>query len=153
MRDRLLPRRLDHDYRGRRLALWLFAPVIVMKTGIALATIFNGRVAAESADGVALSSFGAAGAAAVVTLFALWGVAELVIVAFGVLALTRYRAMVPLMFVLLLLEWLARKAVLLALPIPRSGAGPGLYVNYALLTLMIAGLVLSLWRRPIGPQA
>ena len=151
MLDRWLPRRLDNDYPVRRLALWLFAPVIVMKTGIALSTIFNGRVAAESADGLPLASFGAAGAGAVVTLFALWGVAQLVIVAFGVLALTRYRAMVPLMFVLLLFEWLGRKAVLLAMPIARTGAGPGQYVNLALLALITVGLALSLWRRADVP--
>jgi hypothetical protein len=147
MLDRILPRRLDNDYRGRRLALWLFAPVIVMKTGIALTTIFNGQQAAQSADGLPLASFGAAGAEAVVTLFALWGVAQLVIIAIGVLALVRYRAMIPLMFVLLLLEWIGRKAVLLAMPIARTGAGPGQYVNLALLALMIVGLALSLWRR------
>jgi hypothetical protein len=147
MLDQLLPRRLDNDYRGRRLAPWLFAAVIVMKAGIALATILNGRTAAQSEDGLPLASFGAAGAEAVVTLFALWGVAQLVIIAIGVLALVRYRAMIPLMFVLLLLEWIGRKAVLLAMPIARTGAGPGQYVNLALLALMIVGLALSLWRR------
>ena len=151
MLDRILPRRLDNDYRGRRLALWLFVPVVVMKTGIALATIFNGRMAAQSADGLPLARFGAAGAEAVVALFALWGVAQLVIMVFGVLAITRYRAMVPLMYVLLLLDWLGRKAVVLAMPIARTGAGPGQYVNLALLALTIVGLALSVWKRADAP--
>jgi hypothetical protein len=151
MLDRVLPRCLDNGYRGHRLALWLFVPVIFVKTGIAVTTIVNGRTAAQSADGLPLATFGAAGAEAVVALFALWGLAQLVIMAFGVLALTRYRAMVPLMFVLLLLEFVGRRVALTALPIPRTGAGPGLYVNYALLALMIVGLGLSLWRRGEAP--
>ena len=147
MLDHILPRRLDNDFRGQRLALWLFAPVVFVKTGVALATIFNGRVAAQSADGLPLASYGAAGAEAVLALFAMWGLAQLVISVFGVLALVRYRAMVPLMFVLLLGEHLARKLTLVVLPIARTGAAPGGYVNLVLLALMIAGLGLSLWGR------
>src|SRR4051794_15426480 len=101
MLNPILPQRIDNTYRGHPLALWCFIPVLVMKTGIALSTLFNGRVAAQSADGIPLDSFGASGAAAVVALFAIWGLAQLVFSVLGVLALTRYRAMIPLVFVLL----------------------------------------------------
>ena len=144
----VLPRPVDNTYRGYALGLWLFVPVLVVKTGIALATIFNGRVAAQSADGVPLASFGARGAEAVVALFAIWGLSQLVFSVFGVLALVRYRAMIPLMYVLLLLEHLARKWLLLVKPIATTGTHPGNYVNWVLLGLMVVGLVLSLWRRP-----
>ncbi len=36
MFDRLLPRNIDNSYRGRRLALWLFALVALMVLGLAL---------------------------------------------------------------------------------------------------------------------
>lgn len=147
MLARILPRRIDNDYRGHRLALWLFVPVLLVKTGIALGTIFNGRNAAQSADGIPLDSFGSAGAQAVVALFAIWGLSQLVSSVFGVLALTRYRAMIPLMYVVLLLEHLARRWLLVVKPIVRTGTPPGLYINLALLLLMIVGLALSLRRR------
>lgn len=147
MLERLLPRRIDNDYRGQRVALWLFAVVLVVKTGIALSTIFNGRVAAGAGDGIPLASFGTAAADTVLALFAIWGVAYLVVSAIGVLALVRYRAMVPLMFLLLTLEYLTKKVVLVVLPIARSGPAPGAPINAALLGLMIAGLALSLWPR------
>lgn len=153
MIERILPRSLDNEYRGHPLALWLFLTVMIVKTGIALGTLFNGRGAAQSADGIPLDSFGAAGAQAVVALFALWGLAQLVLSVFGLLALTRYRAMIPLMFVLLLLEHLARRWVLLVRPIATSGTPPGLYINLVLLTLMIVGLALSLRRRADLPAA
>ena len=143
MLDWILPKTFDNTYRGHRLAIWLLVPVVVMKTGIALATIFNGRNAAQSADGIALDSFGAAGAEAVVALFAIWGLAQLVFSVWGVLALTRYRSMIPLVFVLLLVEHLARKWILLVKPIARTGAAPGGYVNLALLGAMIAGVALA----------
>lgn len=143
----LLPRSIDNTYRGHPVGLWLLVPVVVMKTGIALGTIFNGRVAAQSADGIPLDSFGAGGAQAVLALFAIWGLAQLVFGVLGVLALTRYRAMIPLLFVLLLVEHLARRWILLVKPIARTGTPPGMYINLVLLGLMIVGSALSLWRR------
>jgi hypothetical protein len=68
--NQILPQRIDNTCRGHPLAVWLFVPVVVLKTGIALGTVFNGRGAAQSADGIPLDSFGASGAEAVLTLFA-----------------------------------------------------------------------------------
>jgi hypothetical protein len=151
MLDRILPQRIDNTYRGHPSALWLFLTVVIAKTAIALGTIFNGRAAAQSADGIPLDSFGAGAAAAVVALFAIWGLSQLVFSVIGVLALTRYRAMIPLMFVLFLLEHLARRLMLLAKPIARTGTPPGLYINVAILAVMIVGLALSLRRRAAVP--
>ena len=150
--NRIFPQRIDNTYRGHPLAVWFFIPVVVLKTGIALATIFNGRAAAQSADGIPLDSFGASGAQAVVALFAIWGLAQLVFSVLGVLALTRYRAMIPFLFVLLLLEHLARKWILLVKPIARTGTPPGSYINVVLLALMIVGLALSLRSRADLPS-
>jgi hypothetical protein len=147
MLDRILPARIDNTYRGHPLAIWLLIPVVIVKTGIALGTLFNGRGAAQSADGIPLDSFGAAGAAAVVALFALWGLSQLVFSVLGVLALTRYRAMIPFVFVLLLLEHLARRWILLVKPIVRTGTPPGTYINLVLVVLMVVGLALSLRSR------
>ncbi len=147
MLHQILPKRIDNAYSGDRLALWLFIPVVAMKTAIALGTIFNGRVAAQSADGIPLERFGVAGADAVIALFAIWGLSQLVISALGVLALVRYRAMIPLMFALLLTEHAVRRWILMVKPIVRNGTPPGIYINGALLVLMAAGLILSLRRR------
>jgi hypothetical protein len=151
MLNQILPRRIDNTWRGHPLALWLFVPVLVFKTGIALGTIFNGHQAAQSADGIPLDSFGPAGAQAVVALFAIWGLSQLIFSVFGVLALIRYRAMIPLIFLLLLLEHLARRWILLLKSIVRTGTPPGFYINLALLVMMIAGLALSLRSRPDSP--
>jgi len=126
---------------------------VVAKAAIALGTIFNGRAAAQTADGIPLDSFGPGGAETVVALFAIWGLAQLVFSALGLLALARYRAMIPFMFVLLLLEHLARKWILLVKPVARTGTPPGFYINLALLVLMIAGLALSLRSRPADSGA
>ena len=142
----LLPRIIDNTFRGRRIALWLFGAILLMKTGIALGVIVNGRQAAQEADGIPLDSFGATGAAAFLTIFALWGLAQLVFSALGILALARYRAMVPLLFALFLFEHAARRALLLAKPIATVTAS-GFYINIALILVMALGLALALYQK------
>ena len=134
MFDRLLPPRADHSYRGHSLALWLFALVVLVKTSIGLGTIFNGRNAAISADGIPLDTFTPAGAQAFVSLFAAWGLAQAII---GLLCIV-------VLYSLLLLEHLARKFMFIAMPVARTGEAPGFFINLALVALMVAGLLLSL---------
>lgn len=147
MLERLLPRRIDNSYRGHGLALWLFGLVVLMKTSIGLGTIFNGRNAAVSADGIPLDTFTAAGAQAFVSIFAAWGVAQATIGLLCIIVLARYRALVPFMFLLLLVEHLARKLVFIVMPLARTADAPGFFINVAIVALMIVGLVLSL-RKP-----
>jgi hypothetical protein len=147
MFDRLLPRNIDNSYGGRTLALWLFALVVFMKTSIGFGTIFNGYHAAVTADGIPLDTFTPAGGQAFVSLFAAWGLAQVTIGLLCILVLLRYRAVVPFMFALLLLEHLGRKLIFFVMPIPRSGDAPGVLINLALVALMVLGLALSLWNR------
>lgn len=85
MLDYLLPPRVDNAYRAHRLALWLFAVLVVMKGGIGLGTIFNGRSAAISADGIPLDTFAPAGEQAFVSLLAAWGLSQLMLNLIGLL--------------------------------------------------------------------
>jgi hypothetical protein len=144
MLDRLLPRRIDNDYRGYRLALWLFAFVVFVQAGQGLTSIFSGYYAASSPDAIPLDTYPPAAAQTVVSLFALLGLLHLVICLLCVLVLIRYRTMIPLMFALLVLEYVSRRLILQFLPIARSGTPPGSVVNLVLLAAMIAGLALSM---------
>ncbi len=154
MFERVLPQRADNaSYRGSKAALWLLALVIFLKCAIGLGTIVNGRAAAKDADGIPIDTFSAAGEQAFVSLFAAWGVAQVTINLVGVLVLVRYRALVPLVFMLLLVEHLARKLVFEILPMPKVATATGTYINLALVAVMTAGLLLSLWRRRGATEA
>lgn len=143
----LLPREVDNDYRGHKAALWLLALLLLMKVSMSVNSIFNGRLVASSADGIPLDTFTAAGAQTVVSLFATLGLSQLMICLLGILVLVRYRALMPLLFSLLLLEYVGRRLISLYLPVPRTGTPPGFTINLILLALMLVGLVLSLRNR------
>ena len=144
MLNQLLPRQADNTYHGYKLALWLFAVLVFLKVMMSLNTIFNGRYVATSADGIPLNTFTPAGAQAGVSLFAAWGLSQFTICVLCILALARYRALIPFLFALLLLEHMSRRLIFLVMPIVRTGTPPGFFVNLLLLALMIVGMVLSL---------
>ena len=143
--NKLLPRPADNTYRGYRVALWLFGILVLLKTIISVNSMINARGVATSADGVPLDTFGPEGARAFVNLFALLGLSNLVICLLCIVVLARYRALVPLMFSLLLLQHLARKLIHQAMPTVTTGNPPASVINLVLLALMVAGLALSLW--------
>ncbi|HZI67826.1 MAG TPA: hypothetical protein VFF17_14795 [Thermoanaerobaculia bacterium] len=144
MLNRLLPRQADNAYRGYRLALWVFGLLVLLRTIMSVNSIINGRDIASSADGIPLDTYTAAGAQTVVSLFAMIGLSNLMICILCIVVLVRYRALVPLMFSLLLLHHLARKVIHQLLPIATTGTSPASVINLVLLSLMVAGLVLSL---------
>ncbi len=147
MLDLLFPRVIDNRFRGQWLGYWLLAPVLVLKFGIAIGSILN-PAGAFRADAIDLSRYSPAALREAASSTALAGVLHLAIGLVGLLAMIRYRAMVPLVFLWLTLEFLGRRAVLHAYPIDRSpGVSSGSILNLVLIALMTGGLALSLWRR------
>ena len=144
MLKRLLPSPADFTYRGSRLALWLLGLILVLKLGVALGGIFNGRYAASVADGIPLDAYTPQAAQTVLALFGTLGVTQILLCALGALVLFRYRALVPVFVLLLLIEYLARKAVTLGMPIVRSGDSAGGAVNWAVLGVTLVAFILSL---------
>jgi hypothetical protein len=147
MLAQLLPQRLDAEYRGSRIALWLLALIVTVKTLQSVVSIFAGHFAATFPDGLPLDTYSPAGAQAVVALFALLGIARLPFYTLCVLAIVRYRSAIPLMLALFSMEYVARSLALVFLPVERTGTAGGLVVNRVLFVLMLIGLAMSLWRR------
>jgi hypothetical protein len=144
MLERIFPDRFDNHYRGHKVALWLFFAITFMKVSIALVAIFKSDGGAQSADGIPLDTFVSGGAQAVVAVVALLGLADLQLASLFVLTSFRYRSMVPLMYVLLVVDYLGHRGILLMKPIVRTGAPGGSVVSAVLFTLTIIGFVLSL---------
>jgi len=95
MLNRFLPPSLNDGYHGSRISLWMFGVVLFIEGGIGLRSAVQPRLVAMGADGLPLDRFDPAAVSAVVALFALVGLARLAIALMGVVALVRYRALVP----------------------------------------------------------
>jgi hypothetical protein len=147
MLNLLLPPRIDNSYRGHTLALWLFGLVVSVRIAQSVALIVGGRAVLTSADGIPFGTFTPAASQTVVALWTLLALSRLFVLLPCALALLRYRSAISVMFLLLLLNYLAAQLSLQFIPIVTTGTPPGPLVNLMLAALMIVGLALSLWHR------
>lgn len=145
MLNRIFPDQFDNRYRGYKPAIWIFALITFMHTAISVSSIFRPDGGAQSADGIPLDTFSPAAAQAVIGVGGLLDLALLMLCALFILALIRYRSMIPLMYVLIVAEWLARKGVLWLKPIPRMpGAATAHFVSLGIFAVSVVGMILSL---------
>ena len=153
MFERLFPKTIDNQFRGHRAALWLFYPITLITIVRSLIHMFRSDGGAQSIATIPLDSFTSAGAAAVVAIFAQWGLSQLLVGGLFALVLLRYRAMIPLMYVLILLEYIGRLGVGAMKPIVTMDTAPGGPGNIVMVVIAIIGIVLSL-RLPhrFGPR-
>ena len=150
MLERVFPSPADFTYRGSKIALWLLGLILLVKLGIALGAIFNAHYAATVADGIPVDSYSPQAAQAFLSLFASLGVAQFMLAVVGAVILLRYRALVPLFLLLLIVEYLARKGVASFMPIVRSAQASGSAINWVIFGVMVLAIVLSLRGGPRG---
>ena len=145
MWTRLLPKTVDNRYRGHPLALWVFVPLTVMTLGRSLMHMFSADGGAQSIATIPLDSYSQAAAMAVVLLFALWGLQQLLLGFVYVAVLLRYRALLPFMYLLLLLEYVGRLGLgLWKGPLETLSRPPGASGTLVLIAVGSLMLVLSL---------
>ncbi len=149
MLRRIFPECFDNRFRGNRLALWLFYPITLLNVVISLVAIFSKDSGAQTADGIPLNTYDPAGAAAVIGVAAFLGMASLLLCALFVLALVRYRSMIPLLYVLLVVNFVCHKGIGWMKPIARDGTHAGSVFSLCLIVVTALGLVLSLGGRGI----
>lgn len=148
MLDRIFPKSFDNVYRGNRLGLWLFAGVALVKALQGINSMVFTRMVATGADGIPLDRFNAEAAETVLRMFGLLGFYTLVLPLLSAVALVRYRAMIPFLFLMLLFVQIGSRVFLLLKPIARTSAvPPGLAVNLAILAVTLVGFALSLRQR------
>lgn len=152
MPEETLPRPLD-AYRGHRLAPWLLGVALLFKTLCSVNAIFIGRIVAGPGHGMPMSALNDAGTRAVISLLATWGLSQLMVCFVGLAVLVRYRALLPFMFGLLVVEHASRQLVYFVAPAAATPFPPVAIVNLAILALAVVGLPLALRHRPASAPA
>ncbi len=147
MIDRLFPPRVDNNYQGHPIALWLFVPITVITLGRSLVHIFVSDGGAQSIATIPLDSYSPAAADAVVRGFALWGLSQLLLAFVYVGVLWRWRTLLPLMYLLLVVEYVGRYLIGVTNPVVTLETPPGAVANFVFVARGLVMLVLSL-RRP-----
>ncbi len=139
----LLPRVADNTVRGMKLPVYIF-------TLLAMVSTVRSSIHLLAPDGgagtIAGMNLAVAGAPEIIFSFALWGSAQLIYALVQLAVAFRYRALVPFMYVLLIVETLLRMLVGHMKPVTFAHTPPGAYGNYVMLVLAPVMLVLCFRR-------
>ena len=144
MLKNLFPKTITNNYCGAPTAKWVFVAITVLTIGRSLTHILLPDGGAQSIATIPLDDFTANGAAAVIHIFALWGLSQLMFGLLYALVLWRYQALIPLMWLFIMIEYGGRLLLTFAKPFEIVGTAPGAVGNYVFIPLALIMLVLSL---------
>jgi hypothetical protein len=144
--SRLFPAVIDNRFPGHILGLWLFVPVVLMRFGLALAHIFR-RDGGARISAIPLETYPPGAAQNLVGMFARIGIEQLTLALLFLLVLTRYRAMVPLMFLIVILNYMGARLIGERKPLSRTGASGAAKPALVIVGICVVGLAVSLFTR------
>jgi uncharacterized membrane protein len=142
-RIRVFPKQLDNSFRGNRIAVIVFALITVFTLARSCIHIFAPDGGASSIAGINTSVEGGSN---VISMFALWGLAQLLMGLVYVVVFFRYKSLIPFMYILMIIEYSGRVLIGMVKPLIVSHTPPGAIGDYILIPLAIVMLILCLKR-------
>lgn len=144
--NRLFPKVLDNRFPGRKTALYVFYALTALTLWRSQHHLLAKDGGAQSIATIPLDTYPPNAADTVIGVFALWGLSQLIVGVIYLIAALRYRAMIPMLYLLFVLEYLVRFTVIaVTLTIETAGTAPGAVTNLPFIVLGLAMLALSLW--------
>ena len=140
--DILLPAQIDNTIRGTKIPFYIFTLYAIVSTVRSCIHLLSSDGGAGTIAGMDLSVAGADG---IIFAFALWGSSQLLFALIQLLAVIRYRSLIPFMWLMLALEILLRELVGKMKPVTFAHTPPGAIGNQIILPLAVAMVVWSLW--------
>ncbi|MEO6392875.1 MAG: hypothetical protein ABIP75_13590 [Pyrinomonadaceae bacterium] len=147
MLGRLFPKTVDNRFRGYRVALWLYVLLVFSKIGTALLHILSPDGGAQSISTIPLNAYPAGAAQNIIALFARMGMVQLLLGSVFVVVLLRYRALIPLMYGLMVLSYLGDRMAGYFKPLVLGGISGAAAPAMLFMAATVLGLVLSLTGR------
>jgi len=139
--EAIFPKQIDNDYKGSRIAAYVFLLLAIVGTLRSCVHIFAPDGGAGSIAGMDLT---VAGANNIIFSFALWGSNQLLVAIIQLVVFFRYKRLIPMMYLLLVLEILLRMLVGQLKPPVFAHIPPGQIGNYIVLPLSLVMFYLSI---------
>ena len=150
--NRVFPPVIDNRFPGHWLALYIFYALTAVTLWRSQHHIFAADGGAQSIATIPLDTYTSGGAEATVFMFALWGASQLGLALVYLLAAIRYKAMIPLLYLLFTFEYALRFSLpYFKVPIETVGTAPGAVGNLVFMLLGPVLFALSVaGKRPAG---
>lgn len=143
MLAQLLPREVDNRFQGSTLSIWLLYAISLAILGVAGIHVFLPDSGGQAVGTIPLDSFTVGGANTVVAFIGQWGLLQGMWALLYVLVLLRYRALIPLMYVSVLLGYVGKMVLGQFKPVLTVETPPGFYINVGILLCAIVGFALA----------
>ena len=137
----ILPKQVDNNFRGYRIAATVFFVVTLLTLARSCIHIFSPDGGASSITGINTS---VEGGSDIISVFALWGLSQLLMGFVYLVVFFRYKSLIPFMYTLILIEYSGRTLIGLAKPLTVLHTPPGAIADYVMIPLAAAMLILSL---------
>ena len=147
MFENLLPKTVSNEYRGARIARWVFVALTAITVGRSLAHMLLPDGGAQSIATIPLDAYSPGASQVVIGMFAQWGLTQLMFGLLYVLVLWRYQSLIPLMWLFVLFEWTGRLLLGWVKPFETAGTSPVAIGNLVIPMIALIMFVFSLRRQ------
>lgn len=140
----LLPNIIDNEYKGKKIPLYLFyliTPYTIIRSAI---HVFLRDGGAESIASIPLHSYSNNASNTIIHIFAEWGLSQLLFGLLYICVLIKYKSLIPLMYLFLVVEYSGRLFLGFYKPFELEGYAPGGIANYFLVPLFLLMFILSI---------
>ncbi|PCI79428.1 MAG: hypothetical protein COB20_04740 [SAR86 cluster bacterium] len=141
MLNNLFPKKFDNEFRGYKFSLWFFYLLTAVTLWRSQHHVFSADGGAQSIATIPLDKYPGAASDTIVAVFSLWGLSQLILGLLYLLSCFRYKSMIPLFYLLAVLEYFVRFAYVgFFKPIETVGTAPGAMINLPF-TIILIGLL------------
>ncbi len=141
----VFPHTIDNDYKGLKIALYAFYILTLVTLWRSQHHLFAADGGAMSIASIPLDTFTSDGEMAVIGVFGLWGLSQLIIGFIYLAVAIRYRSLVPFMYLLMFFEYIMRTFYISNFkPIPTLETAPGAIGNIIFIIIVPILFTLSI---------
>jgi predicted neutral ceramidase superfamily lipid hydrolase len=140
-RIRIFPKQVDNSFQGYKIAAIIFLLLTFVTIARSCIHILAPDGGAGSIAGINVSGEGGSN---VISLFALWGLSQLLMGFVYLVVFFSYKSLIPFMYLLILAEYSGRIVLGFIKPLEVSHTPPGAIGDYIMVPLAVLMLILSL---------
>jgi len=139
--EKILPEQISNEFQGYRFSEFAFLVLIIITVARSLAHMF---LPDGGAGSIATIDMNVEGADIIISIFAQWGLSQLLMAGVYIIVYIRYKSLIPLMYIIIFFEYLGRIAVGLLKPMETIGTAPGAIANLLFIPLALVLFVFAI---------
>ena len=141
MLEKILPEQINNEVPGYKFSAYAFLVITIITVARSLAHMFLPDGGASS---IATIDLNIEGAVTIIGIFAQWGLSQLLMAGLYFVVYIRYKSLIPLMYLIIVAEYVGRIGMGLLKPIETLGTAIGATWNLIIIPLAIVLFIFAI---------